>query len=56
VFADTILHLVCRLAHKRATSGGIAGLVGLLVTLFLAFLIGGYVAGRMASRSGLKQL
>ena len=31
-----------------------AGLIGLLVTLFLAFLIGGYVAGRLASRSGLK--
>jgi hypothetical protein len=28
--------------------------VGVLITLFLAFLIGGYVAGRMASRSGVK--
>lgn len=37
-----------------ADEGGIAGLVGLITTLFLAFLIGGYVAGRMASRSGLK--
>jgi MFS family permease len=34
--------------------GGISSLVGLLLTLFLAFLIGGYVAGRLASRSGLK--
>ncbi len=37
-----------------AEEGGIVGLVGLITTLFLAFLIGGYVAGRMASRSGLK--
>lgn len=33
---------------------GTAGLIGLLATLFLAFLIGGYAAGRMASRSGVK--
>ena len=34
--------------------GGTAALIGLLLTLFLAFLIGGYVAGRLASRSGVK--
>jgi hypothetical protein len=37
-----------------ATESGTAGLIGLLITLFLAFLIGGYCAGRMASRSGVK--
>ena len=31
-----------------------AGLIGVLLTLFIAFFIGGYVAGRMASRSGVK--
>ena len=28
--------------------------MGLLLTVFLAFLVGGYVAGRMAGRSGVK--
>src|SRR5215213_4896479 len=38
------------LNQQGATSGGLSGLVGVLVTLFLAFLIGGYVAaGRLAS-------
>ena len=37
-----------------AQNMGTAGFVGLLITLFLAFLIGGYTAGRMASRSGTK--
>lgn len=37
-----------------ATEGGIAGLVGILITLLLAFLVGGYCAGRLASRSGAK--
>ena len=37
-----------------AQNMGTAGFVGLLTTLFLAFLIGGYTAGRMASRSGTK--
>jgi hypothetical protein len=37
-----------------ATESGTTGLVGLLITLFLAFLIGGYCAGRMASRAGVK--
>ena len=34
--------------------GGTTALVGLLITLLLAFLIGGYAAGRMAARQGLK--
>ena len=34
--------------------GGTTALIGLLITLLLAFLIGGYAAGRMAGRSGLK--
>jgi hypothetical protein len=37
-----------------AVESGIAGLIGLLITLFLAFLMGGYCAGRMARRSGVK--
>lgn len=31
-----------------------SGTTGLVITLFLAFLIGGYCAGRMASRAGVK--
>lgn len=33
--------------------GGIAAAVGVLLTLFLIYLIGGYVSGRLASRSGV---
>ena len=33
---------------------GTTGLVGILLTLFLAFLIGGYTAGRMTGRDGSK--
>ena len=33
---------------------GTAGLIGVLLTLLLAFMIGGYADGRMASRSGMK--
>jgi hypothetical protein len=36
------------------TGVGISSLVGVLVTLFLAYLVGGYAAGRMVSRSGAK--
>ncbi len=39
---------------EAATEGGIAGIAGLVITLFLAFLSGGYCASRMASRSGVK--
>jgi hypothetical protein len=37
-----------------ATESTIAGLIGLFITLFVAFLMGGYCAGRMARRSGVK--
>jgi hypothetical protein len=38
-----------------ATSGGISGpVVGVPLTLLIAFFLGGYVVGRMASRSGVK--
>jgi hypothetical protein len=40
--------------RQGLTEGGATALIGLLVTLLLAFLIGGYAAGRMASRQGLK--
>ena len=40
--------------RQGLTEGGATALVGLLITLLLAFLIGGYAAGRMASRQGLK--
>ena len=33
-----------------AAEGGTAGLIGLLITLLSAFIIGGYVAGRLACR------
>lgn len=39
---------------SAATEGGAASLIGLLVTLLIAYTIGGYAAGRLASRSGLK--
>jgi hypothetical protein len=40
--------------RQGLTEGGATALVGLVITLLLAFLIGGYAAGRMASRQGLK--
>ena len=40
--------------RQGLTEGGTTALIGLLITLLLAFMIGGYAAGRMASRSGLK--
>src|SRR5215208_5565263 len=40
--------------RQGLTEGGVTALIGLLITLLLAFLIGCYAAGRMASRSGLK--
>jgi hypothetical protein len=40
--------------RQGLTEGGTTALVGLLITLLLAFVVGGYAAGRMASRSGLK--
>jgi hypothetical protein len=37
-----------------AVKSTIAGLMGLFSTLFVAFLMGGYCAGRMARRAGVK--
>lgn len=42
-------------AGDNAETIGIAGGIGLLVILFLAYFCGGYVAGRMARFNGLKQ-
>jgi hypothetical protein len=42
-------------AAAQASSVGIAGAVAVLVVLFLAYLAGGYVAGRMARFDGIRQ-
>ena len=42
-------------AVQQADTIGIAGGIALLVVLFLAYLAGGYVAGRMARFDGVKQ-
>jgi hypothetical protein len=42
-------------AVQQADTIGIAGAIALLVVLFLAYLAGGYVAGRMARFDGVKQ-
>ena len=42
-------------AVQQADTIGIAGIIALLVILFLAYLAGGYVAGRMARFDGVKQ-
>ncbi len=42
-------------ATQQADTIGIAGGIALLVVLFLAYLAGGYVAGRMARFDGVKQ-
>ena len=39
--------------RQGLTEGGATALIGLLITLLLAFLIGGYAAGRMAARQVL---
>ena len=39
---------------RGGTEAGTTSLVGLLITFFLSFLVGGYAAGRMANRSGTK--
>ncbi len=36
------------------TAAGVTGLAGVLATLFLAYLMGGYAAGRVSSRKGTK--
>jgi hypothetical protein len=42
-------------AAQQAGTVGLAGGIGVLVVLFLAYLAGGYVAGRMARFDGLRQ-
>jgi len=42
-------------ATQQADTIGIAGGITLLVVLFLVYLAGGYVAGRMARFDGVKQ-
>ena len=42
-------------AAQQATTIGLTGGIALLVVLFLAYLAGGYVAGRMARFDGVKQ-
>ena len=42
-------------ATQQADTIGIAGIIALLVVLFLAYLAGGYVAGRMARFDGARQ-
>jgi hypothetical protein len=42
-------------AAEQAGTVGLAGAIGLLVVLFLAYLAGGYVAGRMARFDGARQ-
>jgi len=42
-------------ATEQAATIGIAGGIALLVVLFLAYLAGGYVAGRMSRFDGLRQ-
>jgi hypothetical protein len=42
-------------AVQQADTVGLSGAIGLLVVLFLAYLAGGYVAGRMARFDGARQ-
>ncbi len=47
--------VVALLSAGGAQAGaGLSSLAGVVVTLFLAYLVGGYAAGRMASRKGTK--
>ncbi|MCA1715782.1 MAG: hypothetical protein LC781_02615 [Actinobacteria bacterium] len=46
--------ILTTLGFGGGAEAGTTGLVGVLLTLFLAFLVGGYTAGRMASRDGSK--
>jgi len=43
------------LGSQNAQAAGIGGVIALLVVLLIAYYCGGYVAGRMARFSGLKQ-
>ncbi|WP_273846833.1 hypothetical protein [Rubrobacter calidifluminis] len=51
---SAIVGAVVKGGGNDVSSGGLSGLIGLLVTLFIAYLVGGYAAGRMASRGGAK--
>jgi hypothetical protein len=46
--------ILTALGFGGGVEAGTTGLVGVLLTLFLAFLVGGYTAGRMAGRDGSK--
>jgi hypothetical protein len=46
--------ILSALGFGGVSEAGTSGLVGVLLTLFLAFLVGGYTAGRKASRDGSK--
>ena len=46
--------ILTALGFGGGAEAGTTGLVGVLLALFLAFLIGGYAAGRMAGRDGSK--
>lgn len=46
--------ILVTLGFGGGAEAGTAGLIGVLVTLFLAFLVGGYGAGRMAGRQGTR--
>lgn len=52
-FVSALVAGVAGAGGSTAQAGNVGG-VGLLVTLFVAFLVGGYAAGRLAGRSGTK--
>jgi hypothetical protein len=54
VIAAVVSTILGSLGFGGVSEAGTLGLLGVLVTLFLAFLIGGYAAGRMAGREGSK--
>ena len=56
ILSSIISGLVAGVAGTGGSTdqAGTVGLVGLLITLFVAFLVGGYTAGRLAGRSGTK--
>jgi len=54
IVAAIVSMILAALGFGGVSEAGTSGLVGVLLTLFLAFLVGGYTAGRMASRNGSK--
>ena len=54
IIAAVVSTILGILGFGGVSEAGTAGLLGILLTLFLAFLIGGYAAGRMAGREGSK--